>query len=36
MALDFIGVNGCGGEESGRLAAEEGLAGEIPLCQLAL
>lgn len=30
MALDFIGVGGCGGEEGGWLAAEEGLAGGNP------
>ena len=30
MALDFIGVGGCGGEEGGRLATEKGLAGVNP------
>ncbi|OLF22730.1 hypothetical protein BSP75_05100 [Aeromonas sp. YN13HZO-058] len=36
MALDFIGVGGCGGKVGGWLAVEEGLAGAIPLCQSAL
>ncbi len=30
MALDFIGADGCGRKEYGRLAAEEGLAGDNP------
>lgn len=30
MALDFIGVGGCGGKVGGRLATEKGLAGVNP------
>ncbi len=30
MALDFIGVGGCGGKVGDWLAAEEGLAGVNP------
>lgn len=36
MTLDFIGVDGRGGKVGGGLAAEEGLAGGIPLSQSAL
>ncbi len=36
MALDFIEVSERGGEFEGRLAAEEGWPGAIPLRQSAL